>query len=129
MPVCVHCCSQEPSGDGSTPSLLDARAASPSAVYNSIYTTTPFRGALAALPIDAALNAPLVDSSPFDITVRVDSAEACNSRAACSTMPVVQLQQWAAVGYTGWPTPHLSQPSHPHSALSFTRVQQRNRRW
>lgn len=28
-----------------------------------------FRGALAALPIDAAVNAPLVDSSPFDLTV------------------------------------------------------------
>lgn len=70
--ACVsHCCLQDTSGDGSTPSLLDARAASPSAVYNSLYTTTPFRGALAALPIDAALNAPLVDSSPFDITVRL----------------------------------------------------------
>lgn len=28
---------------------------------------TPFRGALAALPIDAALAAPLVDSSPFSL--------------------------------------------------------------
>lgn len=65
----MDACTQGTSGDGSTPSLLDACAASPSAVYNSLYTTTPFRGALAALPIDAAINAPLIDSSPFDLTV------------------------------------------------------------
>lgn len=53
--------------DGSTPSLLDARAASPSAVYATRFTATPFRGALAALPLDAALAAPLVDSSPFSL--------------------------------------------------------------
>jgi hypothetical protein len=71
LPDVCRCvgCMQGASGDGSTPSLLDARAASPSAVYNSLFTTTPFRGALAALPIDAAVNAPLVDSSPFDLTV------------------------------------------------------------
>eukprot|EP00775_Hariotina_reticulata_P004712 gene4712-4962_t len=55
-------------GDGSTPSLLDIRAASPSAVYGMRFTATPFRGALAALPLDAALHAPLVDSSPFNLT-------------------------------------------------------------
>jgi hypothetical protein len=32
------------------------------------FTATPFRGALAALPLDAALHAPLVDSSPFNLT-------------------------------------------------------------
>jgi hypothetical protein len=53
--------------DGGTPSLLDARAASPSAVYATRFTATPFRGALAALPMDAALAAPLVDSSPFSL--------------------------------------------------------------
>jgi hypothetical protein len=63
----VH--AQGGSGDGSTPSLLDGRAASPSAVYSTLYTTTPFRGALEALPISEAVNAPLVDSSPFDLTV------------------------------------------------------------
>lgn len=29
---------------------------------------TPFRGALAALPMDAALAAPLIDSSPFELS-------------------------------------------------------------
>ena len=56
------------SGDGTTPSLLDMRAASPSAVYATRFTATPFRGALAALPVDAALAAPLVDSSPFPLS-------------------------------------------------------------
>jgi hypothetical protein len=37
---------------------------------------TVFRGALAALPIDAAVNAPLVDSSPFDLTVSVPGVSA-----------------------------------------------------
>ena len=55
-------------GDGTTPSLLDARAASPSAVYATRFMATPFRGALAALPMDAALAAPLVDSSPFQLS-------------------------------------------------------------
>lgn len=54
--------------DGTTPSLLDARAASPSAVYATRFMATPFRGALAALPVDAALAAPLVDSSPFQLS-------------------------------------------------------------
>lgn len=61
---------QGASGNGSTPSLLDAKAASPSAVWQTNTYTTPFRGALAALPIDQAVNAPLLDSSPFDLTVR-----------------------------------------------------------
>lgn len=58
--------------DGSTPSLLDARAASPSAVYATRFNATPLRGALAALPLDAALAAPLplggIDASPFSTT-------------------------------------------------------------
>lgn len=67
--ACPHHAQGVTSGDGSTPSLLDARAASPSAVYAPLYAATPFRGALAALPIDAALAAPLVDNSPFNLAV------------------------------------------------------------
>lgn len=36
-------------------------------MYATRFTATPFRGALAALPLDAALAAPLVDSSPFSL--------------------------------------------------------------
>lgn len=61
-------CLQGGGGDGTTPSLLDARAASPSAVFAARFVATPFRGALAALPMDAALAAPLVDSSPFQLS-------------------------------------------------------------
>lgn len=47
-----------------TPLLLDKTAASPSMVYGMHFTQTPYRQ-MAALPMDQAVAAPLVDSSPF----------------------------------------------------------------
>jgi hypothetical protein len=113
--------SQSGGGDGSTPSLLDARAASPSAVYaQPLYAATPFRGALAALPIDAAVHAPLVDNSPFNLTVRLGCVgvpgdahrppgqwwcgrgqQSTLTTTTCNTTPHLQTHRMTA--WTLWP--------------------------
>lgn len=98
-------CVQGESGHGSTPSLLDARAASPSAVY-SLYSATPFRGALEALPIAEALNAPLVDNSPFNLTVRTNSLLISHSKGQQSLFFDVHARPTRSrlCLVSGWPT-------------------------
>lgn len=90
-------------GAGGTPSLLDACAASPSAVYATRVTATPFRGALAALPVDAALAAPLVDSSPFSLS------DGCGMDTVCLADEAQRVAQnlaaAAASGLAGSRTP------------------------